>query len=492
MRTFAPRRSGAWLVATTMLLVLFWVVDLAVLRAGVPDPLDDTWEYGAAARSLLAGHGFRTPVVHPPLWTLRDAAGTVPVLVHGPLLPVLLAPLVAMTDGGVLDHVAWIAALFAFLTAMQLYALGERTYSSPAGTAAAAAFTLSPLVLHAVHHDIALVLGALALSLALGQLAHKRPHGFRAGLAIGLGMLVRPEFLYTLPVLFLLAGAARRRFLQVALVPLVPWMWHNWVNAGSPLFNLSAYLLLGYWSPRWEISVMRDFALPPHAWPSALWHSLSALPAKWFNFFPHAVKAALYTPSPWTGWLAPVGTLLAVQTPGGQPLALAAPALAVLPIAIMTVTLYDPRYLVPFLPVFALPVARGIAEMVDWMPRWTRRPRVWFGTFLLLLSVSAVPALLQGRRDGYDARVRLAVERAELGALRAPKPGGNAVVFSDTPDFVAWTLRRPALWITRAEYLALPFAADSQAAPADRPARRNGDVTWFHSHDGRGSALLNP
>ena len=33
----------------------YWLLDLIVLRAGVPAPLDDTWEYGVAARHLLAG-----------------------------------------------------------------------------------------------------------------------------------------------------------------------------------------------------------------------------------------------------------------------------------------------------------------------------------------------------------------------------------------------------------------------------------------------------
>jgi hypothetical protein len=492
MRTFATRRSGTWLAATLAFLVLFWIADLAVLRAGVPDPLDDSWEYGAAARSLLAGRGFRTPVIHPPLWTLRDAAGTVPVLVHGPLVPLLLAPLVAATGGRVLDHVAYLAALFALLAALQLYRLGERTHASATGFAAALAFTLSPPLLRAVHHDVALPLGALLLAVALDQLARTRPHGFRAGLALGLGMLVRPEFLFALPLLAFLAGPARRRFVLVALAPLAPWMWHGWVHAGSPLFNLSGYLLVGYWGARQEISVLRDFALPPRLWPQALTHALPSLPAKWLAFFPHAVKAVLLTPSAFSGWLAPLGTLLALQNPAGRALALVATALAMLPLAIMTVTLFDPRYLVPFLPVFALAAARGAAEVVDWLPAWSRRPRAWLGALAVLLAVSAVPALVQARREADSARVRLRAERAQLAALPRALPGGDAIVFSDTPDFVAWTLRRPAVWVTRAEYEALPFAADSVPGPPDRPARRAGDATWFHAADGRGAPLTPP
>ena len=90
-RPLAASRAllGALLIATT-----FWVFDLGSLHGGIPSPLDDTWEYGVAARHLLAGDGYRTGVIHPPLWTLRDSAITVPLLIHGPLAPAIVAPLV--------------------------------------------------------------------------------------------------------------------------------------------------------------------------------------------------------------------------------------------------------------------------------------------------------------------------------------------------------------------------------------------------------------
>ena len=117
-----------WLLAVAVLVGLFWALDLAWLHGGAPDPLDDTWEYGVAARHLLLGHGFRTSVIHPPLWGLRDAALTVPLLVHGPLLPLLFAPALALLGAGALDQVAWFAALFALLTALLLCRLGTRHF----------------------------------------------------------------------------------------------------------------------------------------------------------------------------------------------------------------------------------------------------------------------------------------------------------------------------------------------------------------------------
>jgi hypothetical protein len=491
MRSTPTRPSGAWLAGTVVFLALFWFTDLAILRAGAPDPLDDSWEYGTVARSLLTGHGFRTSVIHPPLWALRDTANTVPVLVHGPLMPMVLAPFVVVFGSRLLDHVAWLAALFAGLAAVSLFRLGERARNSATGTAAALALTLSPLMLRAVHHDIALPAGAFLLAFSLDHLTRKRPHIRRAALAMGAGMLVRPEFLLALPLLAVLAGKERRRFLLIALAPLLPWAWHGWVNAGSPLFNLSSYLIIGYWGSHPEISVMRDFALPPRAWPQALAQALPELPGKWLDFLPHALKRVIYSPSPFTGWLTPLGTLLALQSPGSRPLTLVSVGLAMLPLGIMTVTLFDERYVVPFLPVFALAVARAVSESVDWLPSWVRPPRVWIGVLVALLAITALPALYSGWREGDAARERLGVERAALAALPPEVPGAGPV-YSDTPDFVAWTLQRPALWVTLAEYEALAGEKDPGDAPADRPRRGPGDVTWFHAADGRGAAYTAP
>ncbi|MBI5709370.1 MAG: hypothetical protein HZC42_03575, partial [Candidatus Eisenbacteria bacterium] len=69
---------------------------------------------------------------------------------------------------------------------------------------------------------------------------------------------------------------------------------------------------------------------------------------------------------------------------------------------------------------------------------------------------------------------RLAGERA---ALRARAGGG--LLFSDTPDFAAWTTGRPTVWLTRAEHDRLP-----EIATAERPARGGPGDTWFHDPRG--------
>ena len=491
MRDHDGARSRSAFAATLAFVVAFWLVDLFVLRAGAPDPLDDSWEYLAVARSLLEGHGFRTPVIHPPLWTLRDESLTVPVLVHGPLLPVLLAPLLAIAGAGLAGALAVISALFATAAAAITQRLGARTMGDAVGSAGAILFTLSPLVIRAVHHDIALTLGALLLVMACDQLLRTRPHATRAGLALGLGMLARPEFLLAAPILAYFAGGSRRRFLLVAAACAAPWWWHGIANAGSPFFNLSSYLLIGYWRDRPGIAVMRDFALPPHAWAAELRATFASLPAKWVEFLPHALKCLITAPSGPTGWLAPIGALAATQGPRSRPLAVVVALLVLIPLFTMTVTLYDPRYVTPFLALIALAAARGGCELAEFLPRWGRRPRTWM-TLLAMLSVApAGMALHDAWREGREARARLQSERAALAQLHARAGGSQLVTFTDTPDFVAWTTGRAAVWMSREEYEALPVAVAGVAPPRDRPTRGPGDLVWFHAAEGRGEALPN-
>lgn len=491
MRDPRGERTSHWRAGAFAFVVLFWMFDLAALRAGVPDLLDDSWEYGAAARALLEGHGFRTPVIHPPLWSLRDAANHVPVLVHGPLLPLLIAPLLRLFGPGMLDHVAWLGALFAIVAAIELYRLGARHVSAPVGCAAAALFTVSPLTLRAVHHDVALLAGAALLSVALDQTLRRQPRGWVAGLALGLGTLARPEFVYAAPIVFAISPGVRARFALAFVAIAAPWLWHAARATGQPFFNLSSYLLIGYWDGRPGIGVMRDFALPPRAWPATIAHALPGLVPKWIAFAPHAIKRALLAPSGATGWLAPLGVAFALQN---QRLRSRMPALlliAALPLAIMTLTLYDSRYLVPFLGLWSLATALGAADVTEWLPAWAQRPRFWIGALALLTLPSAGPALNDGWREARATERLLAAERAGLAALPLGGAPASAPVerraltplYSDTPDFVAWTLRAPTVWVTRAEYLALPEWNPAGGAPwsfPDRPRRAPDDLVWFH------------
>src|SRR5439155_2449701 len=131
------------------------------------------------------GHGFRTTMIHPPLWPLHDGALTVPLLVHGPLLPLLGAPLLALGGAAALDRVAWLAAAFAIAAAVFTACAVARSAGGTAGALAAALVTLSPVLVRMVHHDVAPAAGACAIAIAFDALARPRPRAFVAGLALG-------------------------------------------------------------------------------------------------------------------------------------------------------------------------------------------------------------------------------------------------------------------------------------------------------------------
>ncbi len=482
-------RAGPWLRGTLLVVALFWIADLGLLRAGTPYPLDDTWEYGVAARHVMTGAPWRTNVIHPPLWSLRDpVTGTVPVLVHGPLVPLLMVPVLAACGPAALDQTAWMSALFAWLAALFIFRLGARRISTPVGAAAALLWTCSPLTLRAVHHDVTLTAGAALLALALDLLERDRPRALAAGLALGAGALARPEFLLALVLVLPLARrGAWRVTLAAALAVWAPWGWHTWRAAGSPLYNLSSYLLIGYTESRWAHSVLRDFTMPPAVWPRTLLEALPTLPDKWAHTFLPAVKAGSLAPTGGTGWLVLPGLGMALAAPALRRLAAVAAALAMVPVAILTLAVPDSRYLVPFLPLWALAAAWGAASAARLLPVWARRPRAWMGLLLLLVLPSLGPAMRTAAVESHALQTELARARALLEPLRAIHgvPGEPiAPLFTDRPDLAAWTTGRSAVWLTRAEYERLPRVAATEAGAPRRaspaiPSREDGVPIWF-------------
>jgi len=507
-------------MAVLVCAALFWALDLVVLRAGVPHPLDDVWEYGVTARHLLQGHGFRTSVIHPPLWGLQDGALTVPVLVHGPLLPFLYAPLLALFGAALLDQVAWLAAFFAFLTALVLFRLGTRHAGPAVGTASALAFTFAPLTVNGVNHDASVMVGAFLLVLVFDLLARDPPHVATAAIVLGLGVLVRPELPLALVGLSLLAGGAGTIVMVLGVVVLAgAWWWHNLAATGSPFFNLSSYLLVGP-SGRWpEMGGMRDFALTPARWPQALLQEWPQVTRKALAYLPHALKRVLLTPSALTGWLAALGLFVGIARASTRWIAIAAFFCALIPVAVMSFTTFDTRYITPFLALWALSAALAAEWLWGLLPR-VGHTRAWVAVLVLLMLPATVAALAHDAREAHALEVRLALERAQLapratGAARLPRltplglempaDSGRAaprLMFSDTPDFVAWTTGRPTLWVTRGEYERLPGPAVPAApAPAARggskgaakppppsataqsdtlPVRGGPEDTWFH------------
>ena len=484
------------LAVALLLAAGFWILDLAVLRAGVPDPLDDTWEYGVAARHLVAGDGYRTSVIHPPLWTLRDSALTVPVLIHGPLIPALIAPLTLALGDRAIDSIAWIGAIFATLTLIPLVRLARRLFDDHVAIGAAMLVTLSPSMIRAVNHDPALAIGAFFFTLALDLAWRPESRPLAAGIAIGVASLIRPEMILAGGMLVLFADPRARWPLALGLIACVsPWWIHQYRATGVPFFNLSSYLLIGYSERYPQLAVLRDFHLPPSAWPAALRDMLPTLPRKWIHWAPRAAKHALLAPSAATGVLALFGLARWVSTSNQARLAKRAALLAAIPIVIMITAEHSPRYVTPFLSLWVIAAACGAREIMALIPALARRRGASIALLAILVLPSTIMELTRSTREARVLEARLESEREALRPLRlstinARLPGDVKELppmFSDTPDFVAWSTGRSVVWVTADEYLKLPFPSEPGAGVI--PYRGSAEYTWFHDPEGHAGRI---
>jgi hypothetical protein len=525
-----PLRSSPWFVGALILAIGWWVLDLAVLRAGVPHPLDDTWEDGIVARLLVDGHGFRSHMIYPPLWELRDPQTlTVPVLVHGPLMPLLLALPLEWGGPAMLDRIAWFGAVCAMLALFPLFRLTARFFDEPVAAAACALFTLSPLLIDAVNHYVSTVLGAFLVAWTLDLLVRERPRAIAAGVVAGACSLTRPEMVIAAPVLAFLSGwggaraaspskgtagaherkaadanDADRRAVAVSRTPTLDppphagwaaafrfllafaavaswWWWERWRATGSPFFNLTSYLLASFSPAHPGDALVRDFTVPPRLFSRVLADALPTLWSKWAYTFPRAIRRALGTPADAFGWLVPAGFAAAWWRRETRRVAVSLALIAVIPLVAVTLIAPVRLYPVPFLPLYAIAATLGARWLVQRLP-WARRPRAW----LLFLALIAVPsAAIELKEQAALARSLerwLVFDRRALAGAHATTEERSRLMFSDTPDFVAWTTGRPTVWLTRAE-LASVFRPGAEPPPGMQAPQP--EDTWYHRADGR-------
>jgi hypothetical protein len=284
---------------------------------------------------------------------------------------------------------------------------------------------------------------------------------------------VRPELLLAAPFAAWALGAAR--FTPFALgcaVVCAPWAWHAFVATGSPGFNMSSYLLIAYTRTHPGLSPLWDFGIPPARWPATLAASLPELPAKWFHYAPRAIKHLLMAPAPGLGLASALGAVAAVQTPRSRRLAWAALGTAAIPLLLCTTTESSERYVAVFLPLWAAAAVHGADAVAGTAARarWAR------AALLAVLLPFWIAALASETRQSASLRRWLADERAALASRSAPGLRGR-LLFSDTPDFAAWTTRRPTIATTPQAYATLPSAA----ADALHPARGTDEDEWFHA-----------
>ena len=117
--------------------------------------------------------------------------------------------------------------------------------------------------------------------------------------------------------------------------------------------------------------------------------------------------------------------------------------------------------------------------MLHLLPAWAHRRRTLILALLLAILPSTGPALVESSGEARMLERWLAVERAALARESVPVAARSAPMFSDTPDFVAWTTHRPTLWLTREEYQRL-YAHSPRGGRSDLPPPPRPDELWFH------------
>jgi hypothetical protein len=104
----------------------------------------------------------------------------------------------------------------------------------------------------------------------------------------------------------------------------------------------------------------------------------------------------------------------------------------------------------------------------------------------MLALPSAAIELKEQAREARMLERWLAVDRAGLAGSAGDGRNTRRLMFSDTPDFVAWTTGRPTVWLTRDEFGRL-FSGRGGSLPPAIPRHPGPADTWFHREDPRHS-----
>ena len=219
---------------------------------------------------------------------------------------------------------------------------------------------------------------------------------------------------------------------------------------------------------------MWDFGIPPSRWPATLWETFPSLPGKWLHMAPRAIKHMVMAPGPGLGLVAAFGLLNVWSARATRRLGLAAFGAALVPFVVCTTTESSERYVAVFLPLWAAGTAWGAAALGEGLglSRWSA------AALLIVMLPFTARAWMVEARQAAALRDWLAHERVAL-ASRATYAERGRLLFSDTPDFAAWTTRRPAVALTVEGYRALPAVAQ---AGATMPLRSGDPLDeWFHA-----------
>ena len=423
-------------------------------RAALPGiaPASDLWDYSQEARQIARGEGFTTLYTYP-LFLDGSSNAPFPVLWRMPLYALLGAFLLKLgiaLPGGFLYLGAFAHALLVAVT----YLLGARIHSSRAGSWAAACALACPILLDFYNPGMsqapATVLAVTVWVLLLrsgGALS-----AVLAALAAAGAWYLRGESLLMVPIWLWVAargpeGRAPRwaraaAFAAVYVICCIPWVIASQRANGG--FSIQGNPMLLYTSqyPGYSSSRMLGAQLPGML--EYVSHHPGEFAVRYAKDIAGYMIDLLDGIGPIALGVAFAGIAIRGSLPSWSRLGRYAPLFVAIALQILAMSALErsPRFLVPVLPLVLVLVGAAAAPVLDRLAK--NRAMI---ALLLALILERGARVVYQRTDALRRFPPVSARTASSVLDRAPAWPRGGLVLSDAPDWIAWHLDRPALFL---------------------------------------------
>jgi len=434
--------------------LLALAVGILFARAALPGiaPASDLWDYSQEARQIARGEGFTSLYTYP-LFLDASSNAPFPVLWRMPLYAMLGAFLLKLgiaLPAGFLYLGAFAHALLVALT----YRLGARIHSSRAGSWAAACALACPLLLDFYNPGMsqapATVLALLTWILLLGSAGVLS--AVLAALAAAGAWYLRGESLLMVPIWLWVAargsgGGVRRwgraiGFGVLYVVLCIPWIIVSQRAHGG--FSIQGNPMLLYTSQYPGYSSSRTLGAHLPGMLEYVSHSAGEFAIRYAKDIVGYVIDLLDGIGPVALGAAFAGIAVRGSLPSSSRLRTYAPLLLAIAVQILAMSALErgPRFLVPVLPLVLVLVGAAAAPVLDRLAK--NRAMI---ALLLVVILERGARVLYQRTDALRRFLPVSARTASSVFDRARAWPRGGLVLSDAPDWIAWHLDRPALFL---------------------------------------------
>lgn len=433
------------LIASSIWIALF------LIGPRIPPPHSDAWDYLQLGRSIAEGKGFESDFTYPILLSLDDDP-PFPTLWRLPLYPLVVSIPFLVWEDPPLQVVLGIGGLFHVLSGFLFYLWLTRLLPIAWAFWGGIVWVLNP---HLLDSSLQGLSEPFYLCLCIGLFWILSKHGFSRpillGVWIGLCWLTRSNTLLFLPGIFVWAwmgssspGAAVRRLIllggAVGLM-CIPWWIRNSLIVGDPFFNMSRFLPLMFSSewPGWTL-FRTDFPSLAQVPPV---DPVRVIDSGFSHLWSFGIRRRFLSGNPVLLLLALFGVYAAWRRRGADP-----PVwrLAVFFVVADLITVGFLCAVEPvirlYLPVLPLATAFALVGLHSLSSAEGRRQGGALVAILLGLSVLLYSARFAAGLEREPWRT-LPPETVEEWRERIPE---EAVLLSDTADYLAWTLDRSTVF----------------------------------------------